>query len=271
MGKIKRLLQLQPDHPRAVELAGRISDGVFRLATQRLTEGKPDEAVKLLERIPGVARTKETEALRLRARELGRLSWDLFHAPVVDHALVAVAARLKEIAPENRKFTDLHAELQLRVKKTTIDDVLRPVPWARAPKKTRFGCDVDWVTRFENVKVAEGVDGSVLDHHPGCFFVALGLALHMLSPTSRQRQGTVVQQSRTGGGIARSRSASGDLLSRYCRFYRIGWGQPDSLWSLSQSFALVQAPLDLGDHRFILLTACAAILRFQPSVCDPFW
>ena len=180
LGKVERLLELQPGHVQALDTAERFREQAHRHARERLNQGQHDRAAQILGLVPKVVATEETHDLRHRAHEFGSLQWDLFHAPTVDATLVDVGRRLREIAPENERFKELHGKLTRFVECHGESQVLPPTGWASSPKETSWGGAVEWLTGFGDTEIADTVDQTVLDRFAGSFFPAFGLALQGL-------------------------------------------------------------------------------------------
>ncbi len=62
--KWARLVDFQPDHPQAVDVARRICPQAIQAAKAALTQRQYRKAMKVLDRIPPAARTPEMESLR---------------------------------------------------------------------------------------------------------------------------------------------------------------------------------------------------------------
>ena len=111
LDKLGRLLELQADHPQATEMAWRICRRVFEAAQAAIAECKYPKATKLLERIPVAARTPEAEAMRKRVMEIQFLFDALRTAQWIDKPLLAIALRLRELAPHDRELAAVCVQL----------------------------------------------------------------------------------------------------------------------------------------------------------------
>lgn len=178
--RLGRLLSIKPDHAQAQRLAERFRRRLCEAARDRLAQHRYDAALECLEQIPQPARDAEVEELREQAAELASLWWSLQNAPVVDKVLLSMGHRLIKTSPGDPRSQKLLAELQRRAALPRSDARRTGVPWAAAPEQTHVGYPVDWVTGFQRIRYAEGFDPSLLVEHPGCFFVAAGLALQGL-------------------------------------------------------------------------------------------
>ena len=109
---VNRLLELQPNHARALHIAQQLRNRLYRTAAERLARYQCDEAVGLLDRIPPAAETPEVVKLREQAVEQAWLNWDLRTAPFVDKALLSAAARLRKRALDDPKLSKLLEQLE---------------------------------------------------------------------------------------------------------------------------------------------------------------
>ena len=158
-------------------LSEKVQLHLVAVAEKRLAKHQYDEAKRLIERIAPDARTPHAQQLCQQAAELTWLTWDLCNAPVVDDTLVAVAGRLRRLAPDDARHMRLCDELQRRIRVAEIKPRQEPLPWARPPEQTPLGVPVEWLTGFRRVTCAEAMDRSELLLRPGRFAIACGLAL----------------------------------------------------------------------------------------------
>jgi type IV pilus assembly protein PilM len=174
---IERLLALKPDHPLAHKLAGQMQQHLVVAAQSQLTEYQYDESLRLLDQIDPRVRSADTTTLRQHVAELAGLANDLRCAPLIDKTLLAVAERMRRLAPDDPRSAKLWQELRRRARQT--DDAARqePLPWARPPKQTPLGPPVDWLMGPKRIACLDGLDRSDLLKNPGRFAVACGLAL----------------------------------------------------------------------------------------------
>jgi type IV pilus assembly protein PilM len=175
--RIDQLLGLKPDHVLANRLAEQMQTRLARAAEKHLANHQYDEARNLLAQIDPHIRTPLSRELHQRATELACLAWDLRNAPVIDKTLLAVAERMRRLAPDDVQAAKLCQELQRRGKTANGRPHLEPPAWARPPEETTLGVPVDWLTGLRRVACAAGVEQSDLSQHPGRFAVACGLAL----------------------------------------------------------------------------------------------
>lgn len=181
---VDQLLTLRPDHANALKLAGKFRDHLIKLSGAKLTQRQYEAAVKLLDQVPPSVRNEAWELAHQEASELVWLTWDLRNAPVVDTTLVAFAERLVQRVPGDAKLKTAWDELRRRVARGPKDMRQLTVPWAAAPQEPYLGCPVDWLTGFQRISVKAELDQTPLREHPGCFFVAAGLALQGLGKTA---------------------------------------------------------------------------------------
>ena len=175
--RIERLLLLKPDHAYGRELAGKLQERLIEAAEKHLAEHHYDEALKLLEQIAPHVRTPRAEQLHRQVAELAWLAWDLRNAPLADATLLAVAERLRRLAPRDGRVGKLAAELQRRGRLAAGQGGGAPMPWARPPRQTPLGVPVEWLAGFRRLRLAEGPPQPEFLRQPGRFAVACGLAL----------------------------------------------------------------------------------------------
>jgi type IV pilus assembly protein PilM len=175
--QIDRLLALKPDHAYGTLLAGQIQKHLVLAAEKQLAGYNYDHAFRLLKQIAPEGRDPRTRELYRRAAELAWLTWDLRHAPTIDRTLVAVAERLRKLAPDDSRVMKPCEELQRRVRLAESQPSGEPLPWARPPQPTALGVPVDCPSGFRRLTCVEGMDPSDLRQSPGRFAVACGLAL----------------------------------------------------------------------------------------------
>lgn len=199
---VDRLLTIKPDHPNALKLAGKFRDHFVRLSQAKLAQFQHEAAVGLLDQVPQAVRNEAWQQIHRKAAELVWLTWDLRNAPVVDPTLVAFAERLLRQTPDNAKAKGAWEELQRRSKLRPTEKCELTIPWMSPPKENYLGYPIDWLTGFQRIGVKTPLDGTPLREHPGCFFVAAGLALQGLGkaaaklnllPSDRGVLGTVTQ------------------------------------------------------------------------------
>jgi type IV pilus assembly protein PilM len=175
--RIDRLLTLNRNHAYAKRLAGQVQQCLIDGAKKRLALHDYDQASRLLEQVAPASRTPENEQLHRHATELAWLTWDLRHAPVVDETLIAVAERLRKLAPNDKRSMELCAQLRRHVKAGERKPNREPLAWVRPPQQTPLGVPVDWLSGFRRLPCIEKMDRSDLDRSHGRFAVACGLAL----------------------------------------------------------------------------------------------
>jgi Tfp pilus assembly PilM family ATPase len=178
--KIERLLVLKPDHAYGREVAGKLQGRLIQTAERQLAEHQYDQALHLLEQIAPHVRTPRAEQLHRQVAELAWLAWDLRSAPLVDATLLAVAERLRRLAPRDGRAARLCAELQRRSRLAAGQGAGAPMPWARPPRQTPLGVPVEWLAGFRRLRRAEGLQQPEFLRQPGRFAVACGLALTAL-------------------------------------------------------------------------------------------
>ena len=178
---LSRLLGLKPGHERAVEVGLRLAERCLLQADQLRKACRYEQAFRLVHQVPEEVRT---DAIRVFEDEVAELTWlagELRTSPTIDQTLLAVAQKLCRLAPDDRRAGKLRAELERRAETARQDSSTGVARWARRPAQSVVGCRVEWLTGFRRAECSEGVDGSLLARHPGCFYVAYGLALQGLS------------------------------------------------------------------------------------------
>jgi type IV pilus assembly protein PilM len=175
--RIEQLLALKPDHPYVRTVAAQVQSRLVAVAKKMLAEHRYDQALDLLDRISVWSDTSNFQRLYQQTAELAWLDGDMRNAPVIDKTLVAVAERLRRLAPGNARAVRLHDELQRRIRVVEPSQRLEPLPWARPPAQTPLGVPVDWLAGFRRLSCAEARSAAELSRHPGRFAVACGLAL----------------------------------------------------------------------------------------------
>jgi type IV pilus assembly protein PilM len=175
--RIELLLALKPDHAYGRGVAAQVQKKFLAAAKKMRAEHRYDQALRLLDQISVWADASDFQQLRREAAESAWLAWDLRNAPVVDDTLVAVAQRLRELAPDDARTTRLCNELQRRTRLAKGGQHQQPLQWAHPPEQTALGVPVEWLAGFRRVTYAETLDRSALLLHPGRFAIACGLAL----------------------------------------------------------------------------------------------
>jgi type IV pilus assembly protein PilM len=175
--RIERLLTLKPDHAYAKSVARQVQKRLAAAAKKMLAAHRYDQALHLLDQIPVPANATDFQQLRQQTAELAWLAWDLRNAPVVDDTLVAVAERLRRLAPDDTRSVRLCDELNRRTRLVNAEQRQKPLQWARPPEQTPLGIPVEWLTGFRRLSCGETLDRSELLRHPGRFAIACGLAL----------------------------------------------------------------------------------------------
>jgi len=177
--KIERLLMLKPDHSRAKALAERVQQSLVAAAGAELAAHRYDRAAGLLDQIPDALLSPRAKILRLRARELAALAWNLRNAPVVDRTLLALAERLEGLAEGDASLSKLFDALRDR-KRLLEQQSGGPVAWARPPQATPLGVPVAWLAEFKRIECLDSPRTIDCKRNPGRFAVACGLGLAAL-------------------------------------------------------------------------------------------
>jgi type IV pilus assembly protein PilM len=180
MPKLERMIELQPHHHQAKELARQLRLRLHEAARKRVARHKYHEALDLLGRVPDFLRNEEDQKLNMQVSELAWLVDDLQFQPVVDDVLPAVVERLIKLAPNNPLGAKLKQQLQHRLGRRGKDPRFPHISWAAAPERTRLGNPLQWLGGFGRLHDEKLVERPVYRNHPGVYFVACGLALQGL-------------------------------------------------------------------------------------------
>jgi type IV pilus assembly protein PilM len=178
--QVARLLELNPNHKQAQLLAQRLRDHMCQVTKQRLARYQYDEALKLLEQIPESVWTNECGSLREFAEEMIWLRRDFQTAPVADKTLLEVAERIRRHAPKDPKIDKMYQELKRRLEAAEGESRITPPRWAAPPKASLLGAPLLWKSSFRQIDASEVAQLPAIAAHPGCYYVACGLALQLL-------------------------------------------------------------------------------------------
>jgi type IV pilus assembly protein PilM len=190
LAKAERLLKLKPDNEHYQEWHGQLEalqqescqqerERVCLAAKQQLAQCAYDEALETLGQLPASSRTPELAKQMDLLSELAWLKWELRNAPVIDATLLAIGERLLKVRPDDREAAQLMATLQVRAKTGSAEPPMAAQHWMWPEDATALGGTVEWVGGFRRL-TGGAVESKVFLEHPGCFFVAAGLALQGL-------------------------------------------------------------------------------------------
>ncbi len=180
LAKVGRLLTLQPDHAEAARLGARISARLVEVAQLRLAKCRYSEVKKILSQIPESLQTDELRAIRDRAWEMLHLRWDLSSAPLIDECLVELAAKARQMAPQDDELALLCTKLEKRFRDHPRNlDQIGP-GWKTLPEHAAIGLPVEWATGLGQIELDPALDPAPLLQNPGRFAVACGAALQGL-------------------------------------------------------------------------------------------
>ena len=177
---IDRLLALKHDHPQAVQAAERLQGPLVEAARQKLSAHDYQTALKLLQRIPEAVRSEAARELYQQVEQLAWLAAQLRRSPVIHPVLPAIAKRIHELAPGDPLPARALAAIKERLQRHREQRLSTAPRWAPPPKEPYLGFSVDWLTGFRKIDQPDEATAQLLDAHPGCFFVAFGLALQGL-------------------------------------------------------------------------------------------
>ena len=178
-----RLLALDPQHAHARQVMQRLCGRALQAAQQHAAQRQYEEACRLLKAIPPPFRTPAISALLAKADEARWIVRILSTQTRITPALVALAARYRQIAPEDAQAALWHERLASALQANGTE--LRPIPTHENRSSPEAGapCAVQWLTSLPGLQTAPECDGSPLRRHPGQFAVACGLALQGLNET----------------------------------------------------------------------------------------
>jgi type IV pilus assembly protein PilM len=174
---IEELLTRKPDHSYAKSVAERVRQQLVAAAEGMMVEHRYDDALALLDQIAAWSDASNFQRLYRRIAELAWLSWDLRNSPVVDDTLLAVAERLRQLAPGDGPAVRLCDEVRRRRQVADGKQPPRLLPWARSPEQTPLGPPVEWLADFRQIDCSQAVSDQAGACDPGRFAVACGLAL----------------------------------------------------------------------------------------------
>jgi|GEM_PF-914566 len=181
VGMIDRLLALKHDHPQAVQAAERLQGPLVEAARQKMAAHDYQTALRLLQRIPETVRTQAARELYQQAEQLAWLAAELRRSPVVHPILSGIAKRMHELAPGDPLPARALAAIKERLQRHREQRLSTPPRWAPPPKEPYLGFPVGWLTDLRRIAQPQEAVAQLLEAHPGCFFVAFGLALQGLS------------------------------------------------------------------------------------------
>ena len=177
MPKLERLIELQPKHEQARQLARQLRTRLLEAARKQISRHRYAEALELLQRVPAFLREQEDHDLRAQAGELAWLLAELQTSPVVDEVLHSAAERLVKLAPSHKQAAALKEQILQRQGKRSRDPRVRTIAWAAPPKESNVGLPVVWLTGLGRLHSEQLNASPAYRSHPGCFFAACGLAL----------------------------------------------------------------------------------------------
>lgn len=253
MPKLERMIELQPKHQQARELAAQLRLRLLEAAKKQIARSKYQEALDLVRRVPLFMRDKLDESITVQATELAWLTSDLQSAPVVDDVLKAVADRLHKLAPANPQAARLQEELRQRAGKRGKDPRYPAVGWAAPPQRTRGGIPVEWLGGFGRLHSDALLNQPAYRDYPGAFFVACGLALQGLEKTAVQLN--LAPQKKKAGLAAFS------LLKRK--------RAPQSAWGFDVGDSSLKAVRLLANDADQLSVDVCACIEFKKALSQP--
>ena len=177
MPKLARLIELQPQHEQARDLARQLRLRLLDGAKKQIARQRYGEALSLLHRVPISMREQQDVDLLAQANELAWLVAELQTAPVVDDVLLAAAERLIQLAPAYEKGPTLKEQILQRMGKRGRDPRFLTSGWAAAPEQPQVGLPTQWLTGLGRLHDPRLSEMPAYFRHAGCFFVACGLAL----------------------------------------------------------------------------------------------
>jgi Tfp pilus assembly PilM family ATPase/tetratricopeptide (TPR) repeat protein len=177
LAKISRLLELQPDHPGAWKVAGRLQERICASAKLKLEDCQYESALKIIRQIPENVRLSPTKELYEQIAETAWLVRELRQAPIADKTLLAISQKLSEVVPNDPITIGLCDKAKHRVLHSSKASTSAELPWAAPPKEPFLGFAVERPIDFRRITLRTDLDQSSLLDRPSSFFVAAGLAL----------------------------------------------------------------------------------------------
>ncbi len=180
LASVRQVLKIKPDHARALKLARHLAQSVGRVAADRLARHRYEDACRLLQQLPEEVLSEQLAELSQRATELLWLMQHLRSAPYADAPLLAIAGRLRKMAPADPQAARWYDEIQRRVAAGSRQSKFSVPTMIRAPENNHCGLPVDWLTGFRRVDDSRVRESAAFVEHPGNYYVSAGLALHGL-------------------------------------------------------------------------------------------
>jgi type IV pilus assembly protein PilM len=236
--KVDRLLELRPGHPQASKLHlqlvdlqlkshSKIGEELRRRAKALLSQQQYRQAVQVLDETPELAREGDFQKIYDFARETAWLDEAMDAAPVADRALVLAAQRLCKLAPKDERAARAAAQIQAVIRQGPADP-RQAVPAWKPPPEASQRFPVAWLGGFKRLQPSASCDSAPLKSHPGCFYVACGLALQGLELAA------------VGTNLLASRKKKG-VLDSLSRFGRKPAAPPSAAWGIDLSSSGLKA------------------------------
>jgi type IV pilus assembly protein PilM len=180
VGPLRHFLSLRPDHAAGLQIASMLRNHFLAAARGKVAEQQYEEGLQLLDLILPCVRDEEVEKYIANVREVCWLIRHLQSAPIIDRTLADLAARLPKMIPDDaeavRLCTTIHEQYRAAAPRSRGRDIVTEA----SRKKSILGGGVSRLQVPRNMVVDDPVVRARLELDPGCFPVALGLALQGL-------------------------------------------------------------------------------------------
>ena len=170
--RVERVLALNPQDAQALRWAHQVGQRILKAARRKLALHDYHAALSLVDSLPKPAGDDSTNKLREQIAELAWCVSELKLAPVISATTLEAGKRLLEADPGN-------VEARKRVEMLTAqrrNSNSRLLTWTPSPVETPIGPPVNPAGMPRRLRVNDAAHKCLLEH-PGCVFVAAGLAL----------------------------------------------------------------------------------------------
>ena len=174
--RIDRILALHPDDAQAQRWAQQVGARILKKAKHKLALHEYAESLELVDSLPSSECDEAIVKFRGQIAELDWCAAELELAPFVSQTTLHAARRLLATDsnnPQARKRYEL-------LKSKQNDGTMGPLPWTASPTRTSVGPPVNPAPTLKRLRVGKNAQACLSDH-PGCMYVAVGLALQAVT------------------------------------------------------------------------------------------